>query len=76
MEIARIEFGDADDPESACNQEGYRITIAPRGMILLLPNANRLSSEDQDEFEKVLWMAYEQGKRVGMLVADRDSRTE
>ena len=70
MEITRIEFGDADDPESACNQEGYRITISPRGMILVLPNANRLSSEDQDEFEKVLWMAYEQGKRVGIKLTE------
>ena len=65
MEISHIEFGDPDDPESACNREGYRITIAPRGMLMVLPNAHNLSGDDSDAFEKVLWMAYEQGKRVG-----------
>lgn len=66
MEINYIEFDDEDDPKSIVNNKSeIRMTIGPRGMVLLLPNAKMLSGEDQDIFEQILKLAYYQGKQVG-----------
>jgi hypothetical protein len=76
MEIKHIEFDDKDDPESSCNQKRTRITIAPEGLVVALPNGGSLGKEDQVVLGSMLRLAYEQGKRVGALVEKEEQLCE
>ena len=67
FQISRIEFEDPEDPESSCNQDGIRMTIAPEGLVLALPNGRSLGAEDQVMMGRLLRLSYEQGKAVGRL---------
>lgn len=73
MELSYIEFDDPDDPQSVVNADNaVRFTVAPEGMVLAMPGGNKLGRGDQEALGKMLRMAYEQGKRVGRLVAEKE----
>ena len=70
MKIDWIEFNDPDDPRSGAYPDkkesgSFRITFAPEGMAVLLPNAKHLSNDDRMVLAQMLKLAYTQGKEVG-----------
>jgi hypothetical protein len=67
MEIDYIEFDDEEDPRASVNNPGViRITFSPRAFAILLPNAGKYCTvEDQDLMEQMLKLAYYQGKELG-----------
>ena len=77
MKFDYIELEDVDDPRSSKhpdNKDQIRITFAPRALTLFLPNAHALGSEDMDMMEKIVLLAYHQGKEVGKLVSSNHSK--
>jgi hypothetical protein len=70
MQITRIEFNDPDDLKT--NDGKIRLSITPEGMILALPNSNKLTSADQEVFGQIIRLAYQQGKEIGYYQARND----
>ena len=63
-----VEFDDPDDPRSRKHPDhdgGIRISFAPEGMVLVMPNAKNLAREDTQALGKLLRLVYYQGKEVG-----------
>jgi len=76
MQITRIEFEDADDPKSACNDDEIRIRINPEAMITVFPSVNKMIRADEITLGQMLRMAYHQGKDIGVQVGRRNQEVK